>query len=522
MAITHAQYVSMLQKCADLFKESLFNFGRTSSENIISLVDAIKANATGDYSNEIVTAAASFRQRYASLVGAGEMRKLFDAVFRTLLKDLIDNKGNLDPASNWTAIYDYHRNNGYAVKSRTINYDSSATTSGTGSGTVHRLTINRYGREIEGADVPLNILLTCVSDETSGENPGEEQFSIEALRAAFDILNRGDTVAVDVPPKTIRPINSDGIVVDHSFQTTDIAVADPTDLGAWIDSAGVYGSAKYALVVDSQMSSVEEETNGAGISLEIKGNHTIYQDISISDFNAPHFWSLRVKPGASIAGGTLTFTWGSKSQAVSLTGLSAGAWNIVTATLDENLYPFNWASATNRVQIAISGLSGDTVRVDLVRMAPMTSFNGTWWAMDAGSTQFLAGANKKTFAYGDGLAGSDAVINQLIRFAYGLGHDLPARDPATQVTASGGRTLTFADSGGADTITASSGDFAADGYYVGMIVTIAGTSSNNMTTGPLAAVTATVLTFGADTSLTNEGPISATATLNAVASISDP
>lgn len=522
MAITHTQYVSMLQKVADLFKESLFNFGRTSSENVIALVDAIKANATGDYSNEIVQEAAAFRQRYASIVGAGQMRQLFDAVFRTLLKDLIDNKGNLDPASNWVSIYDYHRDNGYAVKSRGINYDTSATAAGTGSGTVHRLTVNRYGREIEGVECPLNFRLTCATDETGGANPGEETFTVEALKAAFDILERGNTVAVNVPRVNVSPINSDGIVADHSFQLSDAAVANPTDLGAWIDSVGTYGSAKYALVADAEMSSVEEETNGIALSLEIKGNHTIYQDIDVTEFNTPHFWSLRIKPGASLSGGTLTFTWGSKSQAIDLTALSAGAWNIATATLNENLYPYNWASNTNRVQIAITGLTGDTVRVDLVRMKPMTSFNGTWLAIDAGATQFLAGANKKTFDFGDTLDGSDAVINQLIELTYGLGYDLPARAPATQVTASGGRTLTFANSGGADTITASSGDFAADGYYPGMIVTIAGTSSNNLTTGPIATVTATVLTFGADTSLTNEGPLSSTATLDAVASISDP
>lgn len=523
MAITHSQYVSMLQKCADLFKEALFNFGRTSSENVIALVDAIKSNANGDYSNEIVSAASAFRRSYANLVNAGQMRRLFDVVFRTLLKDLIDNKGNLDPASNWVAIYDYHRLNGYAVKSRGINYDGSATAAGTGSGTVHRLTVNRYGREIEGVECPLNFRLTCTTDETGGASPGEETFTVEALRQALDILDRGNTVAVNVPPQFVNPINSDGIIVDHSFQISDIAVANPTDLGAWIDSAGVYGSAKYAIVVDSEMSSVEEETNGAAVALEIKGNHTIYQDITIGDFNSPHFWSLRIKPGASISGGTLTFSWGSKSQAISLTsGITAGAWNVVTATLDENLFPYNWASNTNRVQIAITGLTGDAVRVDLVRFKPMTQFNGTWLAIDAGATQFLAGANAKTFDFGDALDGSDSVINQLIELTYGLGYDLPARAPATQITASGGRTLTFANSGSADTITASSGDFSADGYYVGMIVTIAGTSSNDITTGPIASVTATVLTFGADTSLTNEGPISSTATLDAVASISDP
>ena len=82
---------------------------------------------------------------------------------------------------------------------------------------------------------------------------------------------------------------------------------------------------------------------------------------------------------------------------------------------------------------------------------------------------------------------------------------------ATQVTAAGGRTLTFADVD--DTVTASSGDFVADGYKPGMSLVVAGTTSNNGTY-VITAVTATVITVEAD-DFVNEGPLSSTATLDA-------
>lgn len=56
--------------------------------------------------------------------------------------------------------------------------------------------------------------------------------------------------------------------------------------------------------------------------------------------------------------------------------------------------------------------------------------------------------------------------------------------------------LTFAEVGGTgDTITRNRGSWLADGFRVGDTVTITGTSSNNVS-GAIAALTATVLTFG--------------------------
>lgn len=67
--------------------------------------------------------------------------------------------------------------------------------------------------------------------------------------------------------------------------------------------------------------------------------------------------------------------------------------------------------------------------------------------------------------------------------------------------------LTFLEVGGTgDTITRSSGSWIADRFAVGDVATVAGSAGNNVT-GVIAALTATVLTFGT-TDLANEGPVS--------------
>ncbi len=60
----------------------------------------------------------------------------------------------------------------------------------------------------------------------------------------------------------------------------------------------------------------------------------------------------------------------------------------------------------------------------------------------------------------------------------------------------GAPSLTFAEVGGTgDTITRASGSWIADGFAVGDVVTVTGSVSNNVT-GQIAALSATVLTFG--------------------------
>jgi hypothetical protein len=83
--------------------------------------------------------------------------------------------------------------------------------------------------------------------------------------------------------------------------------------------------------------------------------------------------------------------------------------------------------------------------------------------------------------------------------------DLANEGPVADITIIGGEVLTFAEVGATgDTITRSSGSWLADGFRVGDVVTVDGTSGGtNDVTGAIAALTATVLTFNT-TDLVNE------------------
>lgn len=93
---------------------------------------------------------------------------------------------------------------------------------------------------------------------------------------------------------------------------------------------------------------------------------------------------------------------------------------------------------------------------------------------------------------------------------------------ATAITAAGSRTFTFDATAG--TLTLSSGSLLSDGYAPRMVLGISGSAKNDGTY-LISAVTATVLTIDAsadsdtyDTEFTDEGPVSATTSLQGVPS----
>ncbi len=107
----------------------------------------------------------------------------------------------------------------------------------------------------------------------------------------------------------------------------------------------------------------------------------------------------------------------------------------------------------------------------------------------------------------------DAYASANDRFIYGRAA-IKDRAPLAsmsrvQVRMTGTPTLTFAEVGaGGDTITRSSGSWITDGFEVGMMITVAGSASNNVTAA-VTGVTATVLTLGAAAGddLAAEGPV---------------
>jgi hypothetical protein len=435
MAFDQAKFTAQIQAVAKYFKESLIDFGReTSTNNVIDLTRAIEIVANeGDFAALLASRTRTARSRYASAVSGATIKSLMDPIFQSYLRNvmLVPPEEIGDVSSSWPRIVEHFLFSApgvarvpiFSVQSRGITRGTSpASSSGTGDGVVHRLTVDRYGVTVEGSPVPFNIDFECTQDETGGADPGEETFAMSGP-GATDILDEGSGVGFD-PTKTIASLNSDGeFLSDASFQLTNTAagVPDPTDIGSWIDPTGLYGTAKYAIVsTNTFMSSVEEDENGQALALQVKGNHKLQQELEGLDPFTPYYFTARVRGQAGATAGTCRFKFGNQTVDQSLTA-SPGAYVTVTPPLDANLFPYNFADSANLFSFeGVSVPVGESFQVDNIRYGPMIPFGGTWWFIDAGATQFLSGAVKKTFLFSDTLVGTDSIIQRLIHLAYGV------------------------------------------------------------------------------------------------------
>lgn len=411
------------------------------------------------------------------------------------------------------------------IKSRGLSFGSISAVTGTGNFVVNRLTVDAEGQYLENVFTEAK-RAEIIADQGSVDEH-EEVLQFRGVEAEPDFVGlAGSGMIVNVPLISAGAAGSGQYLVNPSFSDflgtaptagTPTTLTDDEDLPGWIVTTP--GSAKVFLDTPTPYRGFPGDTTPYGV--EFTGNNKIVQHFNdqkrpVFRKDEPIYVQVAIYRKSSCDGNVI-LRFGAITITTAMSSLTDNAWNIVRMTIGTNNWYTNFKEDDPTFEVELASRTTGSMGIDDCIVQKFANVDGTYYAPVGGSTSALLG---DYVTWTDGLSGSDA-IHQYYLWRSGLGY-LRATAPATQVTASGGRTLTFANSGSSDTITASSGSFISDGYKPGMFVTIAGSSSNNMTTGKLVTVTATVLTFGADTSLTNEGPLSATCTLNAAANLADP
>jgi hypothetical protein len=410
------------------------------------------------------------------------------------------------------------------IKSRgmTLSTTFSAGAGNVGNGLLQRLTVDENGYALEATAAEAKSA-KCTQDQNQTDKHAEI-ITLYGAPANKDWLKlQGSGFEVELT--SLHAGLSAQFCQNPSFSDHDAtlsggegALASATGRAGWTVAAGTYSDLKANTTSTYVYRTFPGETTG--VSLRWTANATIRQVLQETQRptflpGTPIYVQVAVYRRAA-ATGQLVLTFGAQSTTVDLSTLSDEAWNIVRIAVGTGSWLKNFNAADLKVELALTSLAVGTIYTDDIIIGEMTQVDGTWYAFIGGNT---ATKRLDSWTWTDTEPGTRAK-NAYWFWRAGLGHVNSTAD-ATQVTASGGRTLSFANVGAADTITASSGSFITDGYKAGMLVTIAGSASNNMTTGQIVSVTATVISFGATTSLTNEGPVSATTTLNATAPIAD-
>jgi len=410
-------------------------------------------------------------------------------------------------------LFDYFHANNISVESRVFDH-GTWTTFGSSKGELSRLSLDEFAYGIE-ATFTEKRTLRCIADQSSGGRRFAEVFALEGSANGPDILDiRGSGASTNLTvASALNSGLSNSTFAQYSWTTapaastpatgvandevTDWTLGDPTD---------------HELDVDLAPHTLPGITTP--VTLRFNDNGSLSQKLSVSnaqvDLNSPYkagFWIYR----ESSCDGTLTLAMGSTTKAVAMSTFSNSTWTWFELDDDEDLWPGNWLNDEAAVSLTLASRTTGTFVCSNPHWGPMSLFDGLWYFLPAGTSPHLLDDEITATSS----IASDSKIQK--HLAYAFGAYLPHRASVATITAAGGRTLTFAT--GPDTITASTGSFVTDGYVVGMKVVVAGTSSNDGTYS-ITAVAALVLTVSE--TLTAEGPLSATATLDGTPTIPDP
>lgn len=518
---TWAEAWSQFKNRINIFQKTDL-FCNTNSPNFLGLQDTLEQSLEGEYIIDVENSVRADRARISALLTDGNLKAAFGPHLLEIAR--VAGIPDRDSAALMTRLHDYMNTNGYAIKSRGVSFGTPAAVTGSGNGNVYRLTVDRDGYTLDGVFAEAK-RAECVFDQGQVDKH-EEIFEFRGVEAEQDFLAvLGSGMRVQIPALHSGASSTGKFLSNSSFETftgTAPTAGSPTTLSTTTELTGwtVTTAANAAVELDTTYRGYPGQPSSL-YSVRFTNNNTITQTLNDTvrpTFNpeVPVYVQVAIYRASTVTG-NVTLTFGASSVTVALSTLTDNAWNVVKIALGTGLWYKNFRTngMTVAVQLASYGGSGH-IKIDDVIVGEMTNVDGTFYVAVGGSTPF----KQDDYSTWTDSISSDSVVQKWL-WRSGLGV-LPSRANATQVTAAASPTLTFANVGAADTITRSTGSFITDGYYAGMLVTIAGTSNNNMTTGPIATVSATVLTFGSDTSLTNEGPLNSVATLNATPSILDP
>lgn len=356
---------------------------RFNTENVEGNYDDIIGNIDGEFASVQAAGADVMRRIQSQTADPRVGRAMMDAVLREYAKQ--QNFPETDPLQILDRLFIYFAEGSERVLTRTFTYGAASSGAGTGDGTVNRLTIDRYGFTIENAS-PEAKTLRCVADKFSGSLLHQEVFEVRGEDVPRDFVSGHVGPQRQGRISCISADDSLAFVNNPSFngvqEDTLPAISAITD---WTVTTSI---SNFENVLTDSYRTADHE-GAAPASLRFKANDKITQNLNVVrptlNTRIPYYCQIAWKAENS-ADGTLTLRVGSNSAFVSVTG---SAWTVLRLALDENLYLRNFNATTLDIEVEWSGRSTGELLVDDLVFAPMTKFDGTFWAIVGGATPYL-------------------------------------------------------------------------------------------------------------------------------------
>jgi len=369
--------------------DGLFKHCATDTPNFLGLVDTLQQSYEGSHINNTN---AGFNTLIAQMSGICGSSTMLDS----LIIELARVGYNSQAATAANALDDIYR--GMLAASETVKHrnwtaDTINTAAiNTGTGIPYRCVTDEGTLTIESGNIVAGkIVATIIADQSSGVVSGNEPCLIAGEGVIpTDNIRYGDVPAGNVQITAKRA--ADGLLTNANFATIN-------DDGTYVTFDGwTAGNTTKAthLSYDTATYFRKIDVNTTGKSAKFITNNTLKQWVANINVSLPLM--LIVRYYRSAVDGALTINIGSKTASVAdLTAVADTTWHdlvmVNSSSIWYNNYKEAFGGAGVEIGIELSGHSTGTLLLGEIVLVQPALFNGAYYLLTAGATDFLKGDN---------------------------------------------------------------------------------------------------------------------------------
>lgn len=370
------------------------------------------AGATGEMFNFTIASIKGLRNGLSQLLDAGQWRTDLLPALREL-SEAIGLPAGLSNDQMFDLLEEYYDTNSRTIKSRGITNGSVSSVTGSGTGSVIRLTTDRFGNNIENRRVDAKTI-ECVADQmTLGATARyKELFRIEGAPAPIDNLDATTMTYSGV--FGLREFNStspeSNTLTNGNFTTNSATGGVTTMFTGWtLDSVtGVLPSTATAHIASYPLTPASAAITVATRSFTQRITRPLDRKVPYLPFLA-----FNASAGSAPSGTTIKISWGSKNQTYTIA--SETGWNLFIVDRDADLWVDNFYQDQLEFKVEVPVLASGTLYLSFIHFEPMTQVDGVWYCIIPGATTWVKG---DYFTVTDTFTGSDSILQKYLVYAF--------------------------------------------------------------------------------------------------------
>ena len=424
---TRTQAADMITDVIRLVNGALVGVGSVPAD-----LQTLIAGLFTDSPQASTSGAQSFRSALSTALLAPALQSLQPALINFVRTQV--NSPEVEIQAVMSRLYQNLVDNAETIQSRGVNYGPAVPGGGNvGTGVIYNLTVDSEGYDLESTHMDTKTL-RCVADQTTGEIKHQELFRIEGQRAGVDAIEILGSGVARVDAGTQSKVSSNSELQNCGFEQFSLGAASfAAGIAALTSDSVVTGWELNNPANASDPTLFELDQNAAAQARDLQGVTTptsirmvaaakLRQFMSVNSVDLvdsnPYAIVAHVLPSGT-ADGSLVFTWGNKTQTVTLASLTPSVWNKVPIDFDLDLWPSSFNEEDPAFQVEWNGTTGSVVFDELEALVPMVGFDGVWFHISGGvglvgTPPAVVGKwlldDVVTFAYS--LTGSDSELQQ--------------------------------------------------------------------------------------------------------------